>query len=88
MMGWKGTQQYDTDCPDCRVYSAAGVWVRCEPCGLTYEEHRRMSKLRKQAEKQAHQLVVQALERELLPRALIKEVYDRAQQDVRRQLRR
>jgi hypothetical protein len=85
-MGWKGTQQYDTGCPECRVYNAGGVWVRCEPCGLTYEEHRRMSTLRAQAEKQAHQLAMQARERQLLPRALIKEVYDKAERDVRRQL--
>lgn len=71
----KGNKYYST-CPDCGS----------DPCGLSKREHRHMERLRAQAERQAHQLVVQARERELLPRALIKEVYDKAEQDVRRQL--
>ena len=75
---------YDVFCPDCNVPDGSGH--RLVPCGLSKSEHKRMRKLRSQAEKQVHQLVVQARERELLPRAIIKEVYDEAERGVRSQL--
>ena len=75
---------YDAFCPDCNVPDGSGY--RLVPFGLSKAEHKRMRKLSVQAEKQAHQLAVQARERQLLPRAIIKEVYDQAEQDVRRQL--
>lgn len=67
---------FEHDCPDCqenyeRNRRKKQQWA-CG-CDLTKAEHKRMRKLRAQAEKQAHQLAVQARERELLPRALIKE---------------
>ncbi len=74
---------YDVFCSDCNVPDGSGH--RLVPCGLTKSEHKRMRKLRDQAEKQAHQLAVQTQEREL-PRALIKEVYDQAERGVRSQL--
>jgi len=68
---------YDAFCPGCNVPDGSGH--RLAPCGLSTAEHKRMRKLRARAEDQAHQLVVQARERELLRRALIKEVYDQAE---------
>jgi hypothetical protein len=76
----------DPWCPDCWKPPPSGYGFVYKPCGLSNAEHKRMRKLRAQAEKQAHQLAVEARERELLPRALIKEVYDQAEQDVRLQL--
>jgi len=73
----------DWRCPDCFHPNERGG-TTINPCGLTKAEHKRLRKLRKQAERRAHQLVVDARERELLPRALIKEVYDQAERDVRR----
>ncbi len=73
-------------CPDCWVMKDGGgyTYEGFEPCGLTAAEHRRMAKLRKRAEKQAHQLMVKARESTVLPRAIIKEVYDQAERDARR----
>jgi hypothetical protein len=76
------TERWDTDCEYCRVYDARGVWVRCVPCGMTLEEHARMAKSRTEAEAQAHALVVAAREQELLPQAIIQELYSGADQDV------
>ncbi|MGB8098963.1 MAG: hypothetical protein WCF17_17525, partial [Terracidiphilus sp.] len=52
-------------------------------CGLTAKEHKRVAKARRRAEKEARKLMVEAREREQLPRALIKEVYDKAERDVK-----
>jgi hypothetical protein len=43
-----------------------------------------MEKLRQHAEREAHKLIVQAKERELLPKAIINAVYDDAEREVRR----
>jgi hypothetical protein len=71
-------------CPDCWQPQPNGYAKVYKPCGLSNSEHRRMAKLRKRAEKQAHQLMVKARESTVLPRAIIKEVYDQAERDTRR----
>ena len=52
-------------------------------CGMTYEEHKRVAEARREAERQAHELMVQERISQQLPRALIKEVYNQAERDVR-----
>jgi hypothetical protein len=77
MSGW------DASCEYCRVYNEFGVWVRCAPCGMTYEEHEDMKKEREKADAQAHALVMEARKRELLPKAIIREAYKNATQESR-----
>ncbi len=74
---------WDSECPDCRIPNKYGGHTY-KACGLTKGEHRRMSKLRKQAEEKAHQLMVEARERDLLPRAIIKMAYDEAERQTKR----
>jgi hypothetical protein len=50
---------WDNDCPYCRVYDERGVWVRCEPCGMSWEEHRRAAEVREQAREDARQAIMQ-----------------------------
>jgi hypothetical protein len=59
---------YDGEYPECR--EAATPRAPYKGCSLTWSEHRRMRKLRKRAERKAHQLMVEAWERELLPKAI------------------
>lgn len=73
-----------TNCPDCRVYNDEGVWCRSEACGLTWDEHRWMAEERKKAEAEAHQLIVEGRAQQLLPRAIIKAIYDEAEQAANR----
>jgi hypothetical protein len=74
---------FDPYCPDCRTPSKYGGYS-LKACGLTKAEHKRMRNLRKQAQEEAHKLVMQAKERTLLPEAILKEVYDQTEWDVRR----
>lgn len=69
---------FDPACPDCRVPSKYGGFT-LRRCGLTKAEHKRIKKLRAEAEQKAHQLMVEARERELLPKAIIKMAYDEAE---------
>lgn len=72
------------NCPDCRVYNDAGVWVANEACGLTREEHKWMAEERRKAEAEAHRLMLEGKVEQLLPKAIIKAIYDEAEEAVRR----
>jgi hypothetical protein len=71
---------WSTNCEFCRVPSGTG-WTY-KACGMSYKEHKRMAKLQKKAKAEAHARVVAAREQELLPRAMIRELYDGADVDV------
>ena len=78
----------DYGCPDCQINTRhpsgyGGIRTTYQDCGLTAKEHKRVAKARRRAEKEARKLLVEAREREQLPRALIKEVYDQAERQVR-----
>lgn len=55
-------------------------------CGMTRKEHKRMAKLQEKAKAEAHAIAVAAKEQELLPRAIIRELYQNADEDVRAML--
>ncbi len=86
-MSRKNLKLFERDCPDCcanaeRLKGVKQQWA-CG-CGLTVAEHKRMRGLRAQAEQKAHQLMVEARERDLLPRAIIKMAYDEAERQTKR----
>jgi hypothetical protein len=64
-------------CPDCYRGTRNG-YHDFQACGLSREEHIEMEKLRKEAERQAHELVVQARKERLLPEAIIKAAAEEA----------
>jgi hypothetical protein len=72
------------DCPYCNRGAARGGGTYYEPCGLYPGEHKRIVKAAKQARQQASELRLEALERGVLPRVIINEVYDQAEHDIRR----
>ena len=45
-----------------------------------------MAKVRRKANKQAHKLMVQERIEQQLPRAIMKEIYDQAERDVKKRL--
>ena len=80
------------DCPYCtyedyKTLSESGNQMITKrhlvSCGMTYDEHRRVAAARREAEKQAHELLVQERINEQLPRAVIAEVYKQAERKVR-----
>lgn len=76
----------DKNCADCRALTTYG-YRGCRiarSCGLTKAEHRYMRKLREQAEREAHQLVVQAKAEAIRPQAIVKAFYDEAEQAAKR----
>lgn len=76
---------WDAQCPDCGLQEIPGkCGTFIAPCGMTWEEHREMRDLRKEAERRAHQLVMEAKKRDLLPQAILKAIYDETERDIRR----
>jgi len=79
------------DCPYCHYegYKTVGqsgqiITMSCfVPCGMTYEEHQRVAAARREAEKQAHELLVRERVEEQLPRAVIRRVYNELERRVR-----
>jgi hypothetical protein len=82
---------FDRYCPDCqanyeRLKAARKPQWACG-CGLTVGEHKRIARARVQAENVARERMLQAKERDQLPLAMIKEVYDDSEWEVRRTAR-